>query len=73
MKKYRDCIADAFVLQCLLEFLSDNEDSSSRDSVRYIEQADADEEDENGYYRKQAEEYRAKAAAYERLLTKLSK
>jgi hypothetical protein len=73
MKKYRDCVADAFVFQHVLEYLDECADSATRNSTEYLNRAVADEEDEDGYSRQQAEEYRAKAAAYERLLNKLSK
>lgn len=73
MKKYRDCVADAFVFQRVLEFISDSADSSLSNSEEYLTRANADEEGEDGYCRQQYEEYDAKAAAYERLLKKLSK
>lgn len=72
MKKYRDCVADAFAYDSVIRFLADRADDLSSDADRQIERASEDEPGDS-YYLESAAEYKAKAAAFERLLTKLSK
>lgn len=73
MKTYRSCVADAYAMRDLLEYLSGRADDYSGNAADYRERARVDEEPEDGYYTQQFTEYEAKAAAFERLLAKLSK
>ena len=75
MKKFRPCVADAYVLRDVLEYLANCADSCAADVVRCRAQAEeaGEEHDGNSYYMESAAEYQAKADAYERLLTRLSK
>lgn len=75
MKKFRSCVADAYVMKDLLEFLAGRADNFAADVIRYRAQAEeaGEEHDEDSYYMESAVECQAKADAYERLLTRLSK
>lgn len=75
MKKYRSCIADAYVMRELLEYLAGRADSFAADVIRYRAQAEeaGEEHDGDSYYMESVAECQAKADAFERLLAKLSK
>ena len=73
MKNYRSCLADAYALQNILEYLAGRADDMAGSVTSYLERAKENEEDGDGYYTKEAAEYEAKAAAFERLIVKLSK
>ena len=75
MKNYRACVADAYVMRDLMEYLSSRADDMANDAVRCRAQAEEAGEEHNGdsYYMESAVEYQAKADAFERLLAKLSK
>lgn len=72
MKKYRDCLADTYALSEVLEYVSRQADYHEAEMERYVNLSrECDGTDD--YYSEQAEEHRAKAAALERLLAKLTK
>lgn len=75
MKNYRSCVADAYAMKELLEYLAERADSFVSDVVRFRAQAEESGEAHDGdsYYVQSAVECQAKADAFERLLTKLSK
>ena len=75
MKKYRACVADAYVLRDVLEYLVGRADDFASDVIRYRAQAEeaGEEHNEDSYYMESAVECQAKADAYERLLVRLSK
>lgn len=72
MKTYRACVADAYVLQEILSMIAERADRLRDDAFDYrkkFEEAD----DSPQWYLDSADECEAKAAAYERFLTKLVK
>lgn len=75
MKNYRSCLADAYALRDVLEFIASRADDAAEDVIRLRAQAEEAGEVHNGdsYYMQGAAEYQAKADAFERLLAKLSK
>lgn len=75
MRTYRKAVADAFAMQNLLMYLSERADDFASSAEDYRTRAEAAEKDDlsDTYYRTESAEYAAKAAAFERLLEKLSK
>ena len=73
MKKYRDCLADAYVMREVLEYLSGRADDMARDAEDYKARSVEQGEDSDGYILEQSIICAARSAAFERLLTKLCK
>ena len=74
MKTYRKSLADVYALQNVLDYLADRADSFIDDVANIRERlGDADNEEDRRYFIGQVAEYEAKAAAFERLIEKLSK
>lgn len=72
MKIYRACLADAYVLRETLEFLVQQADFYEAEKDRYERLLD-ECDDHDPYLEEQMEEYDAKRAAFERMLSKLTK
>lgn len=73
MKNYRSCLADAYALQSVLEYLTNRADGLADEAADYRARAKEDEEGSGDYYAGKVSEFEAKAAAFERLIAKLSK
>ena len=71
MKTYRTCLADAFAMEDVLLYLCSRVDCMEEEAQR---NAIAMQEDPDDVWRaEQVSEYTAKAAAFERLIAKLTK
>lgn len=73
MKTYRKALADAYALRETLECLAGRADDVMEDASRARERLKEVDDAEKQYYVDQVTEYEAKAAAFERLIEKLSK
>lgn len=73
MKTYRKALADAYALREALECLAGRADDVMESAFRARERLKELGDDDKQYYVDQVAEYEAKAAAFERLIEKLSK
>ena len=73
MKTYRSCVVDAYAVQDCLDFLSHRADTFAEDADCYRAQLAEDTESDGSYYRDCIAESEARAAAFERLISKVSK
>ena len=75
MRTFRNTVMDAEVLSEFLSRISEYADEALEEAIRYKAQAEeiSKEDSDADYYLEQAARQEAKAAAYERLLSKLSK
>ena len=75
MKTFRNAVMDAEVLSEILTWISDTIDEAINEKVRLHTMGEDNVSacDDGDYYFEQAARQEAKAAAYERLLSKLSK